>query len=95
MFDALDAIEAMDDPVARARAASQLLKDQPQRNARLRAARDEVVLQLRHREGLSLRKIAAQVGVSLGTVQDILRGHTGTWSSRPKKQTPAEESPNE
>ncbi|MEU0275509.1 hypothetical protein [Streptomyces sp. NPDC006307] len=84
MLDALDQVEAMEDPVARARAVSELLKDQPSRNKRLKALRDETVKQLRA-EGMSFRKIAAEVRTSLGTVQDILRGHTGTWSSRPRK----------
>lgn len=84
VLEALDRVEEMDDPVARARAVAQLLKDQPGRNKRLKQLRDETVRGLRA-EGMSLRKIAAEVQVSLGTVQDILRGHAGTWSSRPKK----------
>jgi hypothetical protein len=84
VLDALDRVEAMEDPVAQARAVAQLLKDQPGRNKRLKQLRDDTVRQLRA-DGLSLRKIAAEVQVSLGTVQDILRGHGGTWSSRPKK----------
>jgi hypothetical protein len=31
--------------------------------------------------------------VSLGTVQDILRGHSGTWSSRTKKDAETAEEP--
>ncbi|MBK3630321.1 hypothetical protein JHN59_37110 [Streptomyces sp. MBT49] len=85
VLDALDQVEEMADPVAQARAVAQLLKDQPQRNKRLKQLRDSTVRQLRA-DGLSLRKIAAEVQVSLGTVQDILRGHSGTWSSRPKKE---------
>ncbi|MER6982340.1 hypothetical protein [Streptomyces carpinensis] len=85
VLDALDQVEAMEDPVARARAVAQLLKDQPNRNKRLKQLRDDAVRRLRDDEGMSLRKIAAEVQVSLGTVQDILRGHTGTWSSRPRK----------
>jgi DNA invertase Pin-like site-specific DNA recombinase len=89
VLDALDQIEAMEDPVAQARAVAQLLKDQPTRNKRLKQLRDETVRQLRA-EGMSFRKIAAEVQVSLGTVQDILRGHTGTWSSRPRKKETAD-----
>jgi DNA-binding NarL/FixJ family response regulator len=84
VLDALDHVEAMEDPVAQARAVAQLLKDQQGRNKRLKQLRDDTVRQLRA-EGKSLRKIAAEVQVSLGTVQDILRGHGGTWSSRPKR----------
>lgn len=83
VFDALNHVEAMDDPIAQARAVSRLLKDQPHRNKRLKQLRDQTVRDLRD-EGKSLRAIAAEVEVSLGTVQDILRGHTGTWASRPR-----------
>ncbi|MFC7791343.1 hypothetical protein [Streptomyces cinereoruber] len=94
VLDALDQIEAMEDPVARARAVSELLKDQPGRNKRLRALRDDTVHRLRE-DGMSLRKIAAEVNTSLGTVQDILRGHSGTWSSRPRKESGNEGEPEE
>src|SRR5690606_22323388 len=55
VLDALDQVEAMTDPVARARAVAQLLKDQPQRNKRLKQLRDETVRRLRDDEGMSLR----------------------------------------
>ncbi|MER6882599.1 hypothetical protein [Streptomyces althioticus] len=84
VLDALDQVEGMEDPVARARAVAQLLKDQPKRNKRLRQLRDQTVRDLRE-DGMPLRQIAEKVQVSLGTVQDILRGHTGTWSSRPRQ----------
>lgn len=91
VFNALDDVEAMPDRIARARAVSQLLKDQAHRNPRLKDYRNQVVTDLRA-QGMSFRKIAAEVGVSLGTVQDILRGHAGSWSSRPKaKEKPADE----
>lgn len=83
MLDALDAVESIEDPVARARAVSRLLKEQRTRNAKLKQDRDQTVRNLRA-EKVSLRGIAQRVGVSLGTVQDILRGHSGTWSRRPK-----------
>jgi hypothetical protein len=83
--EALDALEAIEDPVARARAVSALLKDQRTRNPRLRADRDQTVRALRDKR-MSLRTIAEAVGLSLGTVQDILRGHVGTWTDRPKQR---------
>lgn len=92
VLDALDAVEAIEDPVARARAVSALFKDQRERNPRLRADRDQTVRDLRKQQ-VSLRKIAERVGVSLGTVQDILRGHSGTWSSRPKQGDEPPEKP--
>lgn len=91
VFDALDSAEAMTDPVARARVVSRLLKDQVGRNKRFMEYRRQVVLELRAQK-VPYRKIAAELGVSLGTVQDIERG-TGRWSARPKKTdgTPASE----
>jgi hypothetical protein len=86
----IEALEAIEDPVARARAVSTLLKDQGQRNVRLKADRDQTVRDLRA-EKLSLRKTAERVGLSLGSVQDILRGHSGTWTSRPPSGRPPKE----
>lgn len=94
VLDALDDVESMTDEIARARAISQLLKDQKKRNPRLKEHRDETVRNLRA-QGDSLRSIANQVGLSLGTVQDILRGHTGTWADRRKKKEAGGTSPEE
>jgi DNA-directed RNA polymerase specialized sigma24 family protein len=89
VFDALSELEAMPDPHLRALAISQVLADQAERAPRLRELRRNVVLELRG-QGVSYRKIAAQLGVSLGTVQDIERGHTGAWGTRPRKKPAAE-----
>lgn len=94
VFDALDGLEAIADPTARARAISQVLSDQAKRNPRLKDLRREVVLDLR-KQNVSYRKIAAQLGVSLGTVQDIERGHSGSWGNRPRKKAEAPELPTE
>lgn len=83
VFDALDRLEAIKDPLERARAISEHLADARVRNPRLTQQRRAVVQELRA-QGLSLRKIAAAVGTSLGTVQDILRGYSSSWSERPK-----------
>ncbi|MER7046748.1 helix-turn-helix domain-containing protein [Streptomyces jumonjinensis] len=85
VFEALGAVEEMTDPLARARAIGQLLKDQAERNKRFMEYRRQVVLDLRAQK-VPYRKIAAELGVSLGTVQDIERG-AGRWSSRPKPKT--------
>lgn len=85
MFDALAELEAMTDPLARALAIGQVLADQAERAPRLRDLRRAVVLELRQQE-VSYRKIAAQLGVSLGTVQDIERGHSGNWGTKPRKK---------
>lgn len=82
--EALDAIEAIPDRMARARAMSKVMAEQAKRNKRWTDERRALVFELRDQE-MSLRKIAAEVGVSLGTVQDILRGYSRAWSARPKK----------
>ncbi|WP_225850658.1 helix-turn-helix domain-containing protein [Streptomyces sp. HPF1205] len=83
VFEALDAVETMADPIAQARVIGRLLKDQAERNKRFYEKRREVVLALRAQK-VSYRKIAAELGVSLGTVQDIERG-AGRWAARPGK----------
>jgi hypothetical protein len=82
--EALDAVEAIPDRNARARAMSEVMADQTRRNKRWIEERRALVFELRDQQ-LSLRKIAAEVGVSLGTVQDILRGYSRAWSARPRK----------
>lgn len=89
--DALDAVEAIPDREARVLAQSLTVAEVAERNERWKAERDQLVAELREQK-VSLRKIAARVGVSLGTVQDILRGHSGPWGSRPKPPPPDEES---
>ncbi|WP_128818001.1 hypothetical protein [Streptomyces sp. S063] len=81
--DALDAVEQIADPEARVQAMSRVMAAQVRRNAKWKKERHDLVHALRE-EGVSLRKIAVRVGTSLGTVQDILRGHSGSWGDRPK-----------
>lgn len=83
MVDAVNAVRAIEDPVRKARAISDLLKAQTNSEPGLRDERREIVLQMRA-EKVSFRKIAAELDVSVGTVQDIVRGHSGPWGSRPK-----------
>ena len=85
VFDALAELEAMTDPQARAVAIGQVLADHAKRAPRLREMRRAVVLELREQK-VSYRKIAAQLGVSLGTVQDIERGHSGDWGTKSRKK---------
>jgi DNA-binding NarL/FixJ family response regulator len=95
VIKAMDALEEIADPTERARAISKVLADQTKRTPRLAALRREVVVDLRA-QGMSYRKIAAEIKVSLGTVQDILRGHSGSWADRPKARgEESDESPTE
>lgn len=91
MVDAVNAVRAIEDPVRRARAISDLLKAQTASDPELREERRKIVLSMRA-EKVSFRKIAAELDVSVGTVQDIVRGHSGPWGSRPKveKEEPAD-----
>jgi DNA-binding NarL/FixJ family response regulator len=84
--EALDAVEQITDPEARVRAMSKAMADQVRRTPEWKKARSEVVHALRA-EGVSIRKIADRVGTSPGTVQDILRGHSGSWRDRPKRES--------
>lgn len=86
VIDAMDALEAMADPEARAKAISEVLADQTERGKRWREMRREVVLALRAQvPPVSHRKIAALLGISSSTVQDIERGYTGSGKNRPRK----------
>ncbi|MGW2501841.1 helix-turn-helix domain-containing protein [Streptomyces sp. NPDC001588] len=91
MVDAVNAVRAIEDPHRRARAITQLLKEQSDAESGLRDERREIVLQMRE-EQISFRKIAALLGVSPGTVQDIVKGHSGPWTRRPKKADDGESS---
>ncbi|WP_329541790.1 helix-turn-helix domain-containing protein [Streptomyces sp. NBC_01358] len=89
VFDALSELEGIEDPTERAAAISQVLADHSARAPRLRELRREAVLALRA-EKVSYRKIAARLGVSLGTVQDIERGHGGAWGTKARKKAVTE-----
>jgi lambda repressor-like predicted transcriptional regulator len=80
--EALDAVESIPDREARVRAKSLVMAEQVKRNRTWQQERRDLVFELKD-EGLSFRKIAARVGTSLATVQDILRGYTGSGSHRP------------
>ncbi|MEW2127083.1 helix-turn-helix domain-containing protein [Streptomyces sp. NPDC007259] len=91
VIDAMDAVEAMTSPEDRARAISEVLTDQAVRGKRWRELRRQVVLEMRAQEPpVSYRKIAARLGVSLATVQDIERGYTGSGRDRPRAKSQPE-----
>ncbi|WNI20357.1 hypothetical protein [Actinacidiphila sp. ITFR-21] len=83
MFDALDALAAMEDPSARARAISAFLRQQQKRIKVLSELRREYVLAQRALK-VPHRTLAAELGVSLATIQDIERGYSGSGRSRPR-----------
>lgn len=89
VITALQQVEAIEDPVERAAAISEVLTDYEKRAPRLRDLRRQTVLAMRG-EGISYRKIAARLKVSLGTVQNIERGHAGAWGTKPRGKPTAE-----
>lgn len=87
MIDAMNAVEGIADPEARARAISEVLADQAARAKKWRDDRRQFVLEQRAKQpkAVSYRKIAEMLGVSLRTVQDIEAGYTGSGRDRPRK----------
>lgn len=89
--EALDAIEQIEEPEARVQAMSKAMADQVKRQPEWKKERRALVLKLRAEE-LSIRKIAARVGTSPSTVQDILRNYSGSGTHRPRaRKKPAVE----
>lgn len=87
MSDALDALDAIPDRLARVKAKSQIMAAQIARNKVWSEERRLLVVELRE-SGMPHRKIAAEVGTSLAVVQDILRGHKGSGLQRPSAKKP-------
>lgn len=85
MIDAMNAVEAITDPLQRAKAISEVMADQAERSKRWREMRRQVVLEMRAQNPpVSYRKIAKALGIGLATVQDIERGYTGSGKNRPR-----------
>ncbi|MDT0435651.1 MULTISPECIES: hypothetical protein [Streptomyces] len=96
VVDAVNAVRVIEDPERRGRAITQLLKAQSEGEPDLREERRRIVLDWRAEvPPVSFRVIATRLGVSLGTVQDIVRGHSGPWGNRrkPKKGEAEPEAP--
>lgn len=89
--DALDQVEAIDDPIERAVAASEVLADYKERAPRLRELQRNAIEMMRaEKPPVSYRKIAARLKLSLGAVQNIERGHGSGWGTKSRTK-PAEE----
>lgn len=83
--DALDAVDEIKDPEERTRARNRVMALQAQRVRDWHADRRDLVLALRAEDPpVSIRAIAARLEMSAGVVQDIIRGHTGSWKNRRK-----------
>ena len=81
VFDALDALEAMEDPKSRARAISAFLRVQQPRLRKLSQLRRDYVLGERAKK-VSRKQISEDIGVSASTVQDIELGYTKSGRDR-------------
>lgn len=92
--DALDALDAIPDRLARVKAKSQIMAAQKKRNKEWSEERRQLVIELRE-GGMPHRKIATEVGTSLPVVQDILRGHKGSGLQRPSAKKPDATPPSE
>ncbi|MEU1155746.1 hypothetical protein ABZ369_22395 [Streptomyces sp. NPDC005918] len=85
--DALKAVDEIADLEERVRARNQVLALQAQVVKGWHAERRDLVLSMRAQEPpVTIRAIAARLEMSPGVVQDIIRGHTGSWKNRPPKE---------
>lgn len=89
VIDALKHVEEIDDPVERAVAVSQVLKHYKDRAPELRNMQREAVLLLRAQE-VPYRQIADRLGISLGAVQNIERGHGSAWGTKSRTKSEPE-----
>lgn len=85
--DALKAVDEITDVEERVRARNEVLALQAQRVKDWHAERRDLVLSLRAQTPpVTIRAIATRLKMSPGVVQDIIRGHTGSWKNRPPKE---------
>jgi hypothetical protein len=92
VVEAVNAVRAIEEPERRARAITELLRAQTEADPDLRDERRQIALSWRAEEPpVSFREIARRLGVSLGTAQDILRGHSGPWNNRPRAKKKKDE----
>jgi hypothetical protein len=83
--EALADVDRIADLEERVRARNRVMAIQATRVKDWHAERRDLVLALRAEDPpVSIRAIAARLEMSPGVVQDIIRGHTGSWKDRPK-----------
>ncbi|WP_369043461.1 hypothetical protein [Streptomyces sp. Midd1] len=98
VLDALDAVEAITDPEAKSRARSQITAELRKRSSEWMKERIELTHRIKQKEGdqATVRGLARRLGVSPGTIQDILEGYRGSGQRRPpvaKRKGAAAETP--
>ncbi|MFE9127747.1 hypothetical protein ACFYOF_20455 [Streptomyces sp. NPDC007148] len=76
VLDAINGLGSADVPAAeRAKRLTQLLDEWPEAHSRVRAMRQAAMQEMQD-DGLSLRAISAQTGISFGRVREIIQGVT-------------------
>lgn len=85
VFDAINALKEIADPTERARALGEVLKAMPSQSKSLKEARQAAVGEMLSKPEASLRTVGAELNISFSTVQDIMKGYSGSGSKRPKK----------
>lgn len=85
VFDALAALAGIADEEVRAREISTFLRAYGPKIKELSDLRRDYVLEQRAQK-VSVRKLAAKIGVSASTIQDIERGYSGSGKTRPRRE---------
>lgn len=84
--EALGAIDHIADLEQRVRARNRVLAAQAEVMEDWHKERRDLVKAMRDQDPpVPIRKIAQRLEMSPGVVQDIIRGHTGSWKNREKK----------
>jgi DNA-binding NarL/FixJ family response regulator len=86
--EALAALEQIEDRLERADALGKMLAEWPDHHAKLREARQEIVLEM-HSEGQTYREIGEQLGMHYTRAQQIAKGQRGEKNRPKKKAEPA------
>jgi DNA-directed RNA polymerase specialized sigma24 family protein len=89
VVDALKQVEAIEDPIERAVAISEVLADYKERAPQLRELQRQAIEVMRA-DKVPYRQIAERLKLPLGVVQNIERGHGSGWGTKSRKK-PAEE----
>lgn len=89
VFDAMEALGQIADPVERARVLTEVLKGLPAHNRRLKEARQATFQELLARPGATLRSVGIELGINHGSVQDIAKGYSGSGTKRPRTPPPS------
>ncbi len=89
VVDALKQVEAIEDPIERAVAISEVLADYKERAPQLRELQRQAIEVMRANK-VPYRQIAERLKLPLGVVQNIERGHGSGWGTKSRKK-PAEE----